>query len=127
MNQLLFHYMSKVVFTANALDFDTRNVLESAHPHQDDVVLLEVVPNPWHVRHHLLPSAQPHQYAFSVGGVGFFRLFDERLEDDPLCERLPVQRVFVGPVFNVGARPVHLEERRHLTVESWKPQKNRET
>jgi len=50
----------------------SRQVLDTSSAHQDDRVLLEVVPNPGDVRRHFETARKPHASNLAQGGVRFF-------------------------------------------------------
>lgn len=109
----LLYDMGQVVDAADALELHAGQVLTPPHAHQHDVVLLQIVALPGHIGHHLLARRQAHQHALSVRGVGLLRLLDQRLQDHPLGERLPVEWLTWRPRLNVGPTAVHLVQRGH--------------
>lgn len=107
--------MGQVVDAAHTLELHSGQVLAPTHAAQHDVVLLQIVALPRHIRHHLLASRQSHQNTLTVRGVGLLRLLDERLQDHALGEGLAVQRLTWGTCLYVGPRAVHLVESGHAS------------
>lgn len=117
----------QVVDPAHCLQLHAGHILQAAHPAQDDVVLLQVVPDAGDVGHHLLAGGEAHQDALSVGRVRFLGLLDEGLQDDALGEGLPVQGLAWRTFLYVRSGAVHLLERGHASqsgliavVDGWK-------
>lgn len=113
---LVFDHVRQIVLPAHTLDLDTGQILAAANAHQHNIVLLQIMPDTGNVRDELLAGRQPHQHTLSVGRVWLFRLLDQRLEDDTLGERFPVQRLARRTDLEVWPRTVHLVERRHCTA-----------
>ena len=58
--------MSEVQLSPYTLGLDSRDVLQPAHPDEDDVVLLQVVTLAWDVGRQLSPVRKSHQHTLEI-------------------------------------------------------------
>lgn len=105
--------MCQVVDTAHRLQLHTGHILQTSNATQHNVMLLQIVSDARNIGHHLFAGGQTHQYALSIGRVGFLWLLDQCLEYDALGKGFPIQWLTWRPLLNVWTSAVHLVQRGH--------------
>ena len=74
--------MGAVVGAANDAQLQARHITDALFVNEHDAVLLKGVPFAGHKSRRLFAVGQTNQNALSIGGVGFLRLTNQRLQDD---------------------------------------------
>lgn len=100
--------MRQIINATNALELNAGHILKATAPNEDDVVLLEIVTDSGNISDHLFAGWEPHENAFSIGGVWLTRLLDKDLQDDSFRHRLSIERLARGPNLVVRTGSVHL-------------------
>jgi hypothetical protein len=98
----------QIVFATDALQLYSGNVLKTTAAHENDIVLLKIMTDARHVGDLFLAGRESHEDALTICRVGFTRLLDEDLEDYTFGERLSVEWLALGTIFDVWTFHMHL-------------------